>query len=88
MASAPKLAAQIGDPWSEIAAAQNAYREDFIVWRELENAAGGGSNLYAWARTLVRGSEERAKPESSRLPEFADQRLPMIEKVLFDSRPV
>ncbi len=83
-----KLAGQIGDPWAEIAAAQRAYRDDYAVWRELEGSAGGGSNLFAWARTLVRAGDERPKSQSQRLPDYADQRLPQIEKGLLDATPV
>jgi hypothetical protein len=84
----PALAAEIGDPWSEIAQAQKAYREQYVVWRQLEAAAGGGSQLFAWARTLVRGAVERAKPAGERLPDFAPARLALIEKILIDDKPV
>ena len=64
------------------------YVDNYIVWRELESAAGGGSQLFAWARSLVRAAEERAKPTAERLPEFADSRLPLTRKWLFDDKPV
>jgi len=88
LAADPKLAAQIGDPWGEIEKLQKAYAEQYVVWRQLEGAAGGGSELYRYARTLVRGALERPKPTTQRLPEFADSRLPLVEKTLFDHAAV
>jgi hypothetical protein len=84
----PKLSAEIGDPWTEIAAAQKAYGRQFIVWRQLESDAGGGSVLFSAARALVRGAQERVKPSAERLPEFADSRLLLARKRLLDARPI
>ncbi|MHB8529607.1 MAG: S46 family peptidase [Caulobacteraceae bacterium] len=83
-----RLAAQVGDPWAKIAAVQQVYRDQYLVWRELEADAGAESTLFGWARILVRGAEERAKPPAARLPEFADQRLPLVEKTVLDGRVV
>ncbi|MEO8811470.1 MAG: S46 family peptidase [Caulobacteraceae bacterium] len=82
-----KLAARIGDPWAEIAGTRKTWAGQYLVWRQLESGAGGGSSLFAWARTLVRGAAERARASSGRLPEFADSRLPMTQKALLDERP-
>ena len=88
LAADPKLAADIGDPWTEIEAAQKAYALQFMVWHELETNAGDGSDLYRYARELVRGAAERPRPMAQRLPEFADSRLPLDEKVLLDAKPI
>ena len=81
-----KFAAQIGDPWAEIAALRPSFTDDYVVWRQLENTAGGGSQLFSWARTLVRAAMERASPQAQRLPEYADSRLPLVHKVITDER--
>jgi hypothetical protein len=88
LAASPDLAKQIGDPWSEIAAAQKAYARQFVVWRQLEIGAGGGSQLYRYARDLVRAAAERARPSGQRLPEYADSRLMLLQKVVLDPAPV
>jgi hypothetical protein len=88
LAADPKLAAAIGDPWGQIDAAQRAYTLQFAVWHELESGAGGGSDLFRYARQIVRGAEERAKPTGVRLPEYADSRLPLEEKLLLDPKPI
>ncbi|MBW3617670.1 MAG: S46 family peptidase [Proteobacteria bacterium] len=76
-----------GDPWREIAEVQDDYAELYLPYTYVEGG-GGGSSLYGYARTLVRGAQERAKPASQRLPEFSESRLPLIEKNLLDARPV
>ncbi len=88
VAADPKLAAQTGDAWDQIAAAQKAVADQFLLVRQLESGAGGGSDLFGYARTLVRAAQERAKPTAERLPEFGDTRLPLVEKRLLDARPV
>ncbi len=88
VAADPKLAALIGDPWSDIATVQKAYADNYIVYRQLETDAGRGSRLFGWARTLVRAAQERAKPEAERMGEFAEVRLPLEAKRLLDPRPV
>jgi hypothetical protein len=85
----PKLKAVVGDPWSQIAHAENVYAGIYAGYDLLESApARGLSDLYAWARTLVRSAAERQKPNSERLPEFTDSQLPLLEKAVTDAKPV
>ena len=88
VAADPALAARIGDPWGEIARAQEARAALNARFQFLENRAGYRSDLFGYARDLVRGAEERGKPNSERLPEFADARLPLLEKELLDAKPI
>jgi hypothetical protein len=78
----------LGDPWGEIARAQAAYRSIFLRLDLLERRAGSGSELFAYAKTLVRGAAERAKPNGERLPEFGEARLPLVEQTLLESRTI
>lgn len=87
VAADPKLAAEIGDPWADIEAAQAAYAEDYLRYRQLETSPGV-SDLFYYARVLVRGAQERAKPAAERLPEYGQARLPLLEKELLDAQPV
>ncbi|MDP1736271.1 MAG: S46 family peptidase [Caulobacter sp.] len=80
VAARPDLAAEIGDPWAELAEVQVAYARNYLPYRQLEASAGAGSRLFDLARTLVRAAEERARPTGERLPEFADSRLPIVER--------
>jgi Peptidase S46 len=82
------LASRVGDPWADLAAVQPKQRELYPAYSLLESRAGGGSILFGWATTLVRGAQERAKPSDQRLPEFTDSRLTSVEARLFAERPV
>ena len=82
------LAARVGDPWADLAAVQPIQRDLYPAYAMLETQAGGSSQLFSWALTLVRGAQERAKPSAERLPEFADSRLAAVQSGLFAERPV
>ena len=83
------------NPWTTLSAAQPIARELYPTMALLEGGTGmgttpvaGGSQLFLWARTLVRGAQERAKPSAERLPEYADSRLSGLQSGLFAERPV
>jgi len=88
IAGNPQLAAEIGDPWKDIAAAIGNYQQIFLAHDFLEARAGSISQLFLYARDLVRGAAERAKPSAQRLREYSDSNLPLLEKQLLDARPV
>ena len=88
VAADPKLKAEIGDPWTEIAQALSRRQAFYLQEYFLEGRAGYGSALYRYARTIVRGAEERTKPNAERLREYADARLPLLQKGLLDAAPV
>ncbi len=88
VAADPALAREIGDPWSDIAKAQADARALAMPYGLEESSAGQGSRLFGYARALVRAAEERRKPNSERLPEYTDSRLPLLEKDVLDPAPV
>lgn len=88
VAADPKLAAEVRDPWADLARVQAAYAERYVAWRQLEGEPAATSRLYAYARTLVRAAQERAKPSADRLPEFVDSRLTVERGKLLADRPV
>ena len=82
------------DPWGALKAIQPIARELYAPTALLEGGTGlgttsvaGGSQLFQWAKAIVRGAQERAKPSDQRLAEFADSRLPGVESSLFAERP-
>jgi len=83
-----KLAAEIGDPWTDIAKVQADRKALFQSYTYLETRAGLFSDLFGYARSLVRAGDERAKPNSERLPEYTDSRLALLEKRVLDATPV
>ena len=89
VAANPQLAAEVGDPWKDIGTAIGKYQQIYLAYDFLEaRDAGSISDLFQYARTLVRGAAERAKPSPERLPEYADSNLPLLEKELLDPQPV
>lgn len=83
------------NPWGELSGIQPVARELYPAMALLEGGTGmgttsvaGGSQLFGYARTLVRAAQEREKPSAERLPEYADSRLSSIQSGLLAERPV
>lgn len=79
--------ADVGAAYAEIAAATKAYQGFYLAQQFLEARPGQNAPLMLWARTLVRGAAERAKPSGERLPEFSDARLPATARALLAETP-
>jgi V8-like Glu-specific endopeptidase len=88
VAANPALAAEIGDPWADIAKAQADYRALYISNSMMDARAGRDSDLYRFARILVRAAVEKTKPNGERLPAYTDSRLVLLSKTLLDPQPV
>jgi len=84
----PALRAAAGTAWDDIARAEQRYRDIHIPYTWLEGAAGFNSELFFYARTLVRAADERAKPNADRLREFTEGALPRIKASLEAQSPV
>src|SRR5580658_7775957 len=80
----PELSKQLGDPWARISQAQKVSAALYLPYAFTEARAGLGSDLFGYARVLVRAAAERTKPNGERLREFSDARLPLIQKNLLD----
>jgi peptidase S46-like protein len=76
------------DPWAEIASASNRERALYLPYIFIENGAGFGSALFRNARLLVRGGDERLKPNKDRLREFTEAALPQLQRDLYAYVPV
>ena len=88
VAAEPQLAAATGDPWAEIAKAEAVHRGLELPYIWIEAGAGFNSALFNYARTLVRGAAERAKPNTERLREYRDAALPRVAQRLAAPVPV
>src|SRR5581483_9236555 len=71
------------DPWDEIAAAMKVQKDIYLPLTYVERMRGYFSQLAQYARTLVRVSEEKTKPNADRLREYRDSNLPSVEQQLF-----
>ncbi|MGB6306396.1 MAG: S46 family peptidase [Steroidobacteraceae bacterium] len=76
------------DPWHEIESAALREQALYLRYTFLESAAGFSSGLFRDARLLVRGAQERPKPNPERLREYTDASLPAIQRDLFAHIPV
>src|SRR5579863_9993118 len=92
VAADPQLSKSIGDPWGQIAKAQVREEELYLPYVFVEQAVGLGGNppgrLFGYARTLVRGTAERTKPNTERLREYSDSALPRVVQRLEAPVPV
>ena len=77
-----------GDFWQAIAGAQATLRKIQTDFDTLERAQGFRSRYFTLARILVRGADQRAKPDGARFAEFTDSSLPRQEQLLFSSAPI
>ena len=83
-----KLQKEYGSAWDEIAAAQVTYRNIQERWRQIEGERAFWSTHFGIARMLVRGAEERAKPNPERLREYTEAALPSLTQDLFSNAPI
>ena len=74
--------------WDAIAASVTALKQIRVRYADLETAQGFQSELFSFARQLVRASEELPKPNQERLREFADSRLSALTHGLFSPAPI
>src|SRR5260221_3291684 len=80
-------AAGTPDPWGTIATATQQMRDLYLPYTFVERGPNG-SQLFSYAKSLVRAAAERAKPSPERLPGYADSQLPLLEKQVLDPVPV
>jgi Peptidase S46 len=76
------------DPWAVIDSASARERVLYLPYTFIEGAAGFNSILFRYARLLVRGADERTKPNTARLREYTDGALPRIEQQLYARVPI
>ena len=75
-------------PFDRIAAAQADLDRIAVRHRMLEGAAGFNSTFFANARTILRATAERAKPDGERLREYRDSNRAPLELQLFSAAPL
>jgi hypothetical protein len=84
----PDLARRYGSAWDEIAAAQDIHRSFYEEWLFAEQGAAFSTELFGYARSLVRAAAERELPNQERLREYTDAALPRLEQVTKAARPL
>lgn len=76
------LRSSLGDPWADMEKAEAVKAGLYLPYLNIESAAGFQGRLFNYARALVRGATERAKPNAERYREYTDAALPRIEQQL------
>jgi len=84
----PKLAAEYGRVWDQIAAVFQDYRAFVKPHTLLEARAARTSDLFTIARSVLRYAEETARPEDKRLREFVTANLPIVESSMYSPAPI
>ena len=87
LAANPNVAADIGDPWADIARAQEKYRAMFLEYKFLEDRAGLTSNLFGLARALVRAANDGKRPDPKSPPGWVLERKavePALERIALE----
>ena len=77
-----------GAAWDEIAKAEATYRNIEIPAMYMEGRGSFYSKHFAIARQLVRGAEERTKPNAERLREYTESKLTSLTQQLFSTAPI
>jgi V8-like Glu-specific endopeptidase len=84
----PALRASARTAWDDIAKAERVNRAILVPYVFLEGGAAFNSDLFVYARQLVRAADERTKPNAARLREYTDARLAQLEQALEAESPV
>ncbi len=84
----PKLKATDAPAWDDIAKAVEVRKQLYFPYTFVERALGFNAELAHYARTLVRVTAEKQKPNSQRLREYTEARLPSLEQQLFSHVPI
>ncbi|HEV8430771.1 MAG TPA: S46 family peptidase [Pyrinomonadaceae bacterium] len=88
IAAKPEAEKKYGDAWDAIAKAHQTYPSFIKERRIFEQMGGFNSDLFVFARTLVRLADENAKPNAERLPEYTDARRASLELGLYSPAPI
>ncbi len=84
----PKLGAEAGKVWDDIAAAYKTWTPFEKPYEVLERPAAQGSTLFRMARQILRLTEERTKPNEQRLAEYRDSAMKSLELSLYSPAPI
>jgi hypothetical protein len=88
VAADPRLQAEAGKSWDEVAAATAAFKSSYPEYYLLEAVPATGSSLYGIARRVARYAVETRKPNAERLREYTEAALSSLEQAMYSPAPV
>lgn len=83
----PKRQKEYGEAWQAIAKGRKELQASFLEISFMESGFAN-TELFGFARTLVRLATENTKPNSERLPEYTEARRASLELNLFSTTPI
>ena len=86
--SDPARRDRFGGAWDAVEASRRTFAGFYREHALAESAAAFNTRLFSIARTIVRLTAERAKPDGERLPEYTESRLATLERTLYSPAPV
>ena len=84
----PELKAKYGDAWDQVAKARAGLLPYNVERVFFESGLGFYTQYFTLARTLVRWTDESARPNGQRLPEYSDARKAAIERQIGSEAPI
>jgi hypothetical protein len=84
----PQLANSYGDAWNTVAETLKVWKSIYTEFDLLERGSAFDCRLFRIARTLVRLTEETAKPNADRLREYRESNLDSLKLELFADTPI
>ena len=88
IAADASLKSAYGEAWNLIDRSIETHRNFYEEHLFIEDSAGLSGELYDYAKSIVRGTAEREKPNSERIRAYTDTALPKFEQGLFAARPI
>ena len=86
VAKNPEWQRLYGGAWDALGKSEDDARKSWEQLSLLEHGRGFQSQLFGYARTLVRAAAERKKPSEERLREFRESALPVLQSRLLAHR--
>ena len=83
-----ELRAKYGDAWDQVAKARAALPPYNLERVFFESGLGPYTQYFTLARTIVRWTDESAKPNGQRLPEYSDARKAAIDRQIGSEAPI
>ncbi len=84
----PKMREAYYPAWGAIERAELEHAKLFDDYQYMEGTYGFRSELFSFARRLVRAADEAQKPNEQRLREYTTGKLPRLEQELFSTAPI
>ncbi len=84
----PRLQAEAGKSWDEVAAAYAGFKSSYPEYYLLEASPAAGSSLFSIARQVARYAVETKKPNGERLREYTEAGLSSLEQSMYSPAPI